>query len=113
MILFKQDLKANISTANLYNVYNIEIISSGFVPATIEIKKGDAIIWENKDYALHRVVSLSGYKLDSGKLFRGQNYSEIFNNETTIEYHCLYHPYARGKIIVTNGGDLFTNKGFF
>ena len=112
VILANKDLKANISTGELYNLYNVEITSSGFVPATIEIGKGDAVMWKNQDYALHRVVSTSGDGFDSGKLYRGQNYTKIFDNETIIEYSCPYHPYTKGKIIVGNG-NLFSNKGIF
>lgn len=91
------------SSFPFYNTHNVDITNVGFIPATIEINAGDIIIWKNTDFALHRVVSQIGDKFDSGKLYKGQNYTKIFYKEETIDYYCPYHSYTKGKIVVKNG----------
>lgn len=104
-IITNRNLKANLSSG-LYSTYNVDITKFGFLPITIEIKKGDTIVWKNQDSIAHSVISDSLEKFDSGKLNPGQNYSRIFNNLTNlnnlteIEYYCSYHPYTKGKIII-------------
>jgi len=79
--------------------YNVEINSTGFSPSELKIKKGDSVIWVNRDYMEHTVTSDSG-ELDSGYLKQNKIYDHTFDNSGTFEYFCELHPYAIGKITV-------------
>ena len=80
--------------------YNIEIENFAFSPATLRIKKGDKVVWTNKDSARHTVTSDSGGELGSELLGKGESYSKTFTETGTYEYHCTPHLYMKAKIIV-------------
>jgi len=70
-----------------------------FSPATLEVNKGDNVIWTNKDSAPHQIVSDT--KLFSGNLMnKGETFSFTFAETGTFPYHCAIHPSMQGKIIV-------------
>jgi plastocyanin len=97
-----KNLKSNLSNLDLYNIYNIDIGRTGFFPPTLEIKKGDMVIWKNQDTIPHRVVSKIGDKFDSKNLVKGQNFTIIFTNDSEIDYYDIYYPYLIGKISIEN-----------
>ena len=80
--------------------YNVEIQNFAFNPSQITIKKGETVIWTNKDSTPHTVLSDSGNEINSGSLSNGQTYSHTFNQAGTFEYYCSIHPYMKAKIIV-------------
>ncbi|MGI0030878.1 MAG: plastocyanin/azurin family copper-binding protein [Nitrososphaeraceae archaeon] len=82
-----------------------------FSPSKLTIAKGTTVKWENDDSTLHTVTSgkpdegASGTKFDSSYLAAGKSYSHVFNNEGTFDYYCTLHPFAKGKIIVSDEAD--------
>ena len=77
----------------------IEISDFTFLPATLNIRKGDSVTWTNKDGTRHTATSDDGV-FDSGLLSNGQNFKYQFNEVGTFSYHCTPHPYMKAKIIV-------------
>ena len=61
------------------------------------VKKGDTVVWTNKDSAPHTVT---GGSLNSGTLSGGQTYSFTFNAAGTVSYACSFHPSMTGKVVV-------------
>lgn len=80
--------------------YFVDISNFAFSPSELKIKKGDKVIWTNKDAARHTVTSDSGGELDSQYLSKGNTYSHTFNEAGTFSYHCAPHTYMKGRIIV-------------
>ncbi len=80
--------------------YNINIQNFKFSPATLIIKKGEAIVWTNMDSVRHTVTSDSGNELDSSLLSTQQTYSHTFTKTGTYAYHCTPHPNMKATIIV-------------
>ena len=80
--------------------YNIEISGFAFQIKELKIKVGDTVVWTNKDFASHTVTSDSGSELESPYFSKNQIYSHTFNQVGTFNYHCIPHPYMKGKIIV-------------
>ena len=64
------------------------------------IKKGDIIIWTNKDSAPHTATGDNGGP-DSPTLGTGQSYSFTFTSAGTFTYHCNFHPSMKGTVMVT------------
>lgn len=79
--------------------YNVNIVNNAFVPATISIKKGDTIIWTNKDSTSH---TLAGGNLNSQPLGLNGTYSYTYNKTGTYDYRCSIHPSMKGTVTVTN-----------
>lgn len=82
------------------NVHHIEIIGFEFTPSEIRVKVGDTVVWTNMDSSSHTVTSDYDEELDSGYLRKGETYAHIFIETGTFEYHCIPHPYMKGKVIV-------------
>lgn len=81
-------------------VHNVEIRNFAFVPAELKIAKGDSVVWKNMDGMSHTVTSDSGSELDSPLLSSGMVYSHTFSAAGIYDYHCVPHPFMKGKIIV-------------
>lgn len=80
--------------------YKIDIKDFSFVIKELKIKKGETVVWTNKDDAKHTVTSDSGNELNSRLLSKEEIYSHTFNTAGEFSYHCTPHPYMKAKIIV-------------
>ena len=80
--------------------HNITIKNFAFSPSSISIKKGDTVIWTNKDSAPHTATGNSGGP-DSPTLSLDQTYSFTFNDVGTLSYFCKFHPSMKGTVIVS------------
>lgn len=86
----------------------VSITSSGFVPSTITITAGQAVVWINKDSSPHWVASdpyptdntLAGFNA-RGAIPSNDTYGFVFDNAGTYTYHDDLNPYTmRGTVIV-------------
>lgn len=90
-------------------VIEVQMTASGFVPATVTIKKGDYVQFTNKDSVLHQPASgphpqnngLPGFDALKG-LATGENYRFQFNQTGSFGYHDHLNAsgYGFGKVIV-------------
>jgi|ERR1035437_1241236 plastocyanin len=80
-------------------VHNVSISNFAFVPATITVKKGETIVWTNKDATPH---TITGGDLLSNPLGQGETYSFAYDKTGTFAYHCSIHPSMKGTVIVIN-----------
>ncbi len=90
------------------SVATVEITETGFSPGVIKIKKGERIVWVNKDSKLHQVAadphptseSLPSLKSDE-PLLQDEVYSAVFEKSGTFTYHDYLDPLnLQGTIIV-------------
>lgn len=72
-------------------------VDANFVPSTITIKKGTAVIWNNVDVVDHNVTG-SGWA--SGNLAPNTSYSRTFNTVGSFNYSDTLHPIMQGTINV-------------
>ncbi|MEJ0021427.1 MAG: cupredoxin family copper-binding protein [Candidatus Doudnabacteria bacterium] len=78
----------------------ISIQNFAFTPTSIMIRKGDTVVWTNKDSAVHTVIGDNGGPASSN-LSTNQTYSFTFNTIGAFNYHCSIHPYMQGIVTVT------------
>ncbi len=73
----------------------------GFQPATVTVVLGvnSTVVWTNDDTAVHTVTSSSG-PLSSGDLEPGNVYQYTFTAAGNYSYHCVYHFWMVGNVIV-------------
>ena len=85
----------------------VKITDDGFLPATITVKAGTVLTWQNVDGQPHRVVSgpypahtdLPG--LDSVQnMSTGQYYQFTAAHTGTFTYYDAAHPSSAGQIVV-------------
>jgi plastocyanin len=80
--------------------YGVSIVNFSFSPVTLNINKGDTVVWTNNDSAPHTVTGNDSKALSSATLSIGQSYSFTFTESGAFDYHCAIHPTMRGSIIV-------------
>lgn len=83
------------------STYNVSIQSFSFAPNTITVKKGDKIIFQNRDTTGHTVTSDTG-AFESGTIATGASFT--FDTSSlapgSYPYHCAIHPSMIATIIV-------------
>lgn len=79
---------------------NVDIQNFAFATSVISIKRGDTVVWTNRDTAPHTVTSDSGSELSSLTLNNGETYTHIFNETGNFDYHCAFHSGMKGTVIV-------------
>lgn len=75
-----------------------------FSPSTLKVMIGvnNTVTWVNNDIVLHTVTSDTGL-FNSNDLNSGQSWSYTFTTPGTYSYHCSYHPWMKGTVIVVAG----------
>ena len=73
----------------------------GFAPDEITVVLGvnSTVTWTNNDSSPHTVTANDG-SFQSGNLAPGQSYTFTFTTPGTYEYHCTYHPWMVGTVVV-------------
>jgi plastocyanin len=73
----------------------------GYLPSNITVVIGvnNTVIWINQDNAKHTVTSNSMI-FDSGDIASGSSWSYTFTTPGVYSYHCTYHSWMRGTVIV-------------
>jgi plastocyanin len=77
----------------------VTIASFAYAPAKIAVKKGAAVTFNNKDNASHTVSADNG-SFDSGTLQQGASKAITFSNAGTFTFHCAFHPFMHGTVVV-------------
>jgi len=75
--------------------------SPGFNPPTVTVVIGinNTVEWVNDDSVPHTVTA-DGGSFSSGNLNPGDSYSFTFTSPGTYAYHCSYHPWMKGVVLV-------------
>lgn len=96
------ETKASVETPAAGTTVEIDMVNFSFSPKEVTIKKGTAVIWLNKDSAVHTVTSDTGL-FDSGSLANGASFGYTFSTAGTFAYHCTPHKAnMTGTIVVTD-----------
>lgn len=67
--------------------------------ATVTVRKGDTIVWVNKDTMAHTVTGDKGGPA-SQTIPAGGKYSYTFDAVGTFPYHCTIHPNMKATVVV-------------
>ena len=71
-------------------------------PVTVVIGVNNTVTWMNNDSAPHTVTANDG-SFDSGNIAPTGSFTFTFTAPGTYRYHCIYHPWMVGTIIVKAG----------
>lgn len=69
-------------------------------PATVEVKVGGTITWRNTGAVVHTVTADDGKSFNSGNMPKNASFSFSASAPGIFAYHCKYHPWMKGKIMV-------------
>ncbi|MDU8944050.1 cupredoxin domain-containing protein [Ovoidimarina sediminis] len=73
-----------------------------FVPATVEIRPGDEVIWVNDDLVPHTATAREG-DWETDTLEAGASGRIAFADRGTFAYVCAFHPHMTGTVAVRSG----------
>jgi plastocyanin len=79
-------------------VHTIEIRGMKFEPEVLNVKKGDKVVWVNRDFVEHDVTEQNGKAWASSKLKAGVSWDMIVTKSEV--YYCNLHVVMKGKIVV-------------
>ncbi len=91
------------AAASKHYVVAVNIRNYTFGKGTIRIARGVSVVWTNRDSDLHTVTSNPGSRIsfDSGTLRQGHTFRFTFTRRGTFSYHCAFHAFMHGKVIVS------------
>ncbi len=67
-----------------------------FVPQNLIVKKGDKVIWINKDFILHDVTDEKNDKWTSKPFGKNESWSKVITQDEA--YFCSLHKVMKGTI---------------
>jgi plastocyanin len=76
----------------------VEIKDMKFQPEEISVKKGDTVMWINRDMVTHCVTEENKKAWTSSNIAAGASWKMVVEN--SADYFCAIHQVMKGKIIV-------------
>ncbi|GAC1454659.1 MAG: hypothetical protein PVSMB8_13070 [Vulcanimicrobiaceae bacterium] len=80
-------------------VTNVDTKDYAFEPSAVTIAAGETVAFRNSDSAAHAISATEG-SFDSGNMKPNSTWTHTFAKPGTYGFHCEYHRYMRGVIIV-------------
>ena len=77
------------------------------VKVTVVIGQNNTVTFINKDSAAHTVTA-DGGSFDSGNMNPGDSWTYTFATAGTFSYHCTYHSWMKGTVVVVASGTTST-----
>jgi plastocyanin len=78
--------------------HTIQIAQMKFLPSELKVKKGDKVVFVNKDMVVHNVTDQSGKVRLSPDIAAGKSWTMVVSNQ--VNYYCSFHPVMKGKILI-------------
>ena len=76
--------------------HNIVMEAMAFVPPKLTVKRGDTVVWINKDLFAH-TASAGDRSFDSGEMAPDKRWSFVAGKRGTFPYVCTFHPSMTGS----------------
>lgn len=78
----------------------VAVQDNAFAPASVKVKVGETITFENTGAIAHTVTATDGADFDSGTMEPGATFEYKASKAGSIGYVCSFHPGMRGSIEV-------------
>lgn len=80
--------------------HEVQISGYKYEPAELEVRRGDTVVWVNREKRVSHSVLFSGTGEESERFFPDEKWSRAFNEAGRFEYRCGPHPEMMGVVIV-------------
>jgi plastocyanin len=77
--------------------HRVVIDGMKFTPQVVQVRKGDTIVWENRDMFVHNVTAAG---IRSGDLQPGKTWRWVVPATMSFDYLCTLHPVMKGRVEV-------------
>lgn len=81
-----------------FALYKVEIAQMKFSPGILKVKKGDHVVFVNRDIVAHDVTEETKKNWSSSTLQNGEYWTLVATE--SADYFCSIHTVMKGKIIV-------------
>jgi plastocyanin len=88
-------LAKRAKTSTVTQGTTVKMAGLEFSPATLAVRRGTAVLFDNNDVAPHTVTADSG-ATDSGILSPGKSFRLVVSDR--FVYHCAVHPFMKATI---------------
>jgi plastocyanin len=78
----------------------VEIHGMAFHPALLEIRRGDTVVWVNRDLVPHTATGTGEPGWSTGRLLQEQSGRYVPQQSGEVPYFCELHPPMQGRLIV-------------
>ncbi len=78
-------------------VHTVTIVGMRFVPETLTVRRGDRVVWVNKDLVPH---TATGQFFDSHSIAANASWSQVVHTAGRYPYICTLHPTMKAILIV-------------
>jgi plastocyanin len=82
-----------------FNTHTIMIENVKFNPETLIVRRGDHIVWVNKDLFPHTATA-GNRSFDSGPIAAGASWSYVVKAAGQVDYVCTLHPTMKGHVSI-------------
>lgn len=79
--------------------HTVVIDAMAYTPATLRVKRGDTVVWVNKDPFPHTATA-GDRSFDSREIASGKRWSYVAKTAGTHAYVCTLHPTMKATLIV-------------
>jgi plastocyanin len=78
--------------------HTVTIEGMQFSPATLTVRRGDTVVWQNKDVVPHTATAKGLF--DSGAIAVGGHWSRVLKKPGRHAYACTFHPGMKAAVVV-------------
>jgi plastocyanin len=79
--------------------HTVVIENMQYNPAQLRVRRGERIVWVNKDLFPHTVTAAS-HAFDSGSIAANSSWTHVASKAGEYAYGCTFHPTMKGTIEV-------------
>jgi plastocyanin len=81
------------------HVHTVTIENLQFTPQALTVRRGDRIVWVNKDLFPHTATA-DGKVFDSGTIAANASWSYVASRPGEYSYGCTFHPTMKATLTV-------------
>ena len=86
------------SAASARQTHTVTIENLQFQPQTLTVKRGDRVVWANKDLVPHTVTVAKGF--DSHSIAANTSWTYTARTPGRYDYMCTLHPAMKATLVV-------------
>jgi plastocyanin len=92
-------LFAGLELAAAADTHTVVITDMKFSPETLTVKRGDTVVWVNKDFFPHNARA-QDRTFESTDIATNQSWRYVATKAGTFPYICTLHPTMKGTLVV-------------
>jgi len=87
-----------VGKAAAHITHTVVIDGTKFEPATLEVRRGDAVVWVNRDPFPHTATAAGAF--DSGSIAANRSWRMTARTAGRFDYLCTFHPNMKATLVV-------------